>query len=61
MMIEFINDAPSISNLKLEKKVVTRPMHQFSNIYSAIEIIPLDKYYEDMIEVGRVYVRSKYH
>jgi hypothetical protein len=61
MMIEFTNDKRSISSLKLEKKVVTRPMYQFSNIFSAIEILPLEKYYEDMTEVGRVHARSKYH
>ena len=35
-------------------------MYQFSNIFSAMEILPLDKYYEDIAEVGRVYARSKY-
>jgi hypothetical protein len=45
MMIEFISNKPNISSPKLEKKVVCRPMHQFSTIFSAMEIIPLEKYY----------------
>ena len=46
MMIEFTTDKPKALNTKLEKKVVSRPMHQFSTIFSAMEILPLDKYYE---------------
>ena len=35
-------------------------MFQFSNVYSTMDIIPLEKDYEDRVEVGSVYARSKH-
>lgn len=43
-----------------EKSTVT-PFFQFSSVYSAMEIIPFEKGYEEMVEVATIFGRSKYH
>ena len=50
-------------NLKKDhyaKSIVSPLINQFSSIYSAMEVIPLEKDTIDRAEVGSVYARSKY-
>lgn len=47
--------------MNYEKNVVSSPMFQFLTVYSAMEMMPLERDYEDRVEVGSVYARSKYY
>jgi hypothetical protein len=61
IFVEYTNTRPEMHFRDQYEKNVVRPIFQFSSIHTATEVIPLEKEYEDLVEKGTVYARSKYN
>jgi hypothetical protein len=60
MFLEFVEKRPLRNKTVTYAKARVNPIHQFSTLDLAQEIMPLEKIYDEPVETARVYAISKY-